>query len=145
MTDAGRTRSHLRYSGNGVYGKVLDEVRFLSEPTARPGDIFDIGNPLFTYLAGRGQAGPRNPSMLMEYMTPAEWEKCANDVIEARPAYVFIHRDFTLDHSPVFENSVAFRRLLDERFGIVRTSPVGTWYAPFVPDSASAAAPIQAP
>ncbi len=129
-TASAQHRSHLRFSRDGVYGKVLDEVKFLSEPGARPGPIFEIGNPLFTYLAGRDQAGPRNPSMLMDFMQPPEWEACARALVDSRPAYVFIHRDFTLDHPPVFERSASFRRLLDERFEPVRRGPLGTWYAP---------------
>jgi len=129
-TDAAVRRAHLRFSRDGVYGKVLDEVRFLSAPGARPGPIFEIGNPLFTYLAGRGQAGPRNPAMLMEFMAAAEWDSCAAQLVASDPAYVFVQRDFPLDRPPVYGRSASFRAALDGHFRVLRRTAGGTWYVP---------------
>ena len=146
-TDAMVRRSHLRFSRNGVYGKVLAEVRFLSEPGARPGPIFVVGDPLFTWLSGRRQAGPRNPGMLFEFMQPDEWAACARDLAASHAAYVFVQDAFSLDRAPVSARSGAFRAELAAHWRATRTGAAGTWYEPrdaAVPATGDAAPPAPA-
>ena len=127
-TRAMRTRHMLRVSQGGGYYRCILEGQFLREPTARPGGIYVIGNPLIAWCSGRETSVPRFGGILFEYMTPAEWADTARRLESTRTPYIFV------DAAKVGELQAALPRtspFLDElaaHYRVMRTSRYGIWY-----------------
>ncbi len=129
LTARGRETHHFRMTRGGAYTKFVPEVRFLSEPGARSGPIFVVGNPLFYWLSGRRQAVPRSGGIMTAYLSTADWMRIAADLRAARPAYVFIQRDHQAILEGAAPRAAPLLALIASEYRPERSGPLGTWYA----------------
>src|SRR6185436_15254516 len=53
LTEAGRVRFTNRMSKGSAYFRYRQDVAFVEQPSARPGPIFVVGNPIVNWLSQR--------------------------------------------------------------------------------------------
>jgi hypothetical protein len=106
------------------YRAARSDLSFLSSPTSRPGKIFVCGNPIFYILSGREQAIPSNGWML-ELFLPEQWERFENELLEVRPRYIFVDKEYS---ALINEHSPDIAAILSDLYTKVHLNSNGIWY-----------------
>ena len=106
------------------YARIWEETRFLTEADAAPGPIYVFGNPVYYYLAGRGQALAVN-GWSWPFFLPSQWERLPAQMAMAKPPYLFIDRR---SDALVALRSPATEEWIAAVYRPFSMSKAGTWY-----------------
>ena len=119
-----QVRFRRKYSPD--YKEALDEVAFLKEPGALPGDIYVFGDPLLIYLSGRGQAIALNglTAFVPGYL-PQQWTQILEQLGTTRPPYIFVEKE---PQDWVRKGSPEVMAFIERNYVVFRQSKMGVWY-----------------
>lgn len=119
-----QVRFRRKYSPD--YKEALDEVAFLKEPGALPGDIYVFGDPLWIYLSGRGQAIALNglTAFVPGYL-PRQWTQILEQLGTTRPPYIFVEKE---PQDWVRKGSPEVMAFIERNYVVFRQSKMGVWY-----------------
>lgn len=105
------------------YGWIREQLSGLRTPGGEP--IYVFGNPLIYLITERRQAIPINGWSWEAYPTE-KWEALPEQLIAARPAYLFVDR---LNEELISENSRPTRQFIDSSYVLVKEIDKGRLYA----------------
>jgi hypothetical protein len=110
---------------NPDYATIAALSSFLSEPSARPGDIYVMGNPLIYLFGNRNQAVPIL-GWSLEMFLPDIWDDLHQQLAQKRPVYIFLDNTY----QPLLQTRGArVQHLLQSRYDVLSVQATGTWYA----------------
>lgn len=122
LTEADRQADRL---SDSTYLQAREETAFLHEATSREGAIYVAGEPICYRFANREPAVPIH-GWSLELYPVAVREKLSKQLIDARPAYVFVDRSY---YGNLIEDKYPMiAALLRSEYRVVRESKTGTWY-----------------
>jgi hypothetical protein len=116
----------LRYADrfNVNYAPYFRDTAFLRDPGSRPGPIYVLGDPVLYYVAGRTQA-VAIPGQWFENYDAGTWDRLAEQLARRAPVYIYVHEPLW---EWMAEPPAQIRRILAERYRVLRRAPNGTWY-----------------
>ena len=106
------------------YLHIQHSVRFLSDTTALPGDIYVFGDPLYYFLSGRSPALPVI-GWPWEYFLDEQWAMIPDQLAQTKPAYIYIDNN---NRRMIDARGGGVDEFIAERYLRLLKDHDGTWY-----------------